>query len=549
VVVLSAIQKRVKLLAVDERFPTLRGRFGIVVPLDFICNLSNRWSYGFAFGAISSSVLLLFSESYLPFYVPTWARAIVYLVGALEVGMAHYPFFACLSTPHRICGGVLGLLYSLMWITVSLWNIATCPDGPILGRWQKLVFQWPSVLSLLFLTGRFVHMLVKGVRIYLQLIPEEDQLFMQCHQVKYVKHLLCKPAERIQEKSWFQRNVYDWDPYFKFPNRIIGTAIISLIGLYTVNLADYSVSDYMFDRLDELKKSMAEIAASCNDTENPFTSLLPKFDQFCYIARKSWLATTIFASLTSVSYTFHVLACYRKHLRRLWAGQKEFLPTRFHKPSPAVSVVSYFIVHFVQFVFALIFVYGVVLPIKEGHTVQWLISVGLIIVTIGLVIGLVIIQIVIVQLFFLQEKISSEDREKPLALNNRKAFHNFNYFLFFYNVIMGLSNCIMRLILSCLVGTWLVSRLDRTIMQRGYESMDPGYSTWIGMIFADHYHSNPIMICFCQLLLSQTLEKQRIRATYSQFNNIMPVGRVKWRWLLFYTLLRNPGLVSLRKKN
>lgn len=34
--------------------------------------------------------------------------------------------------------------------------------------------------------------------------------------------------------SWFQRTVYEWDPHFKFPNRIIGTAIISLIGLYTV---------------------------------------------------------------------------------------------------------------------------------------------------------------------------------------------------------------------------------------------------------------------------------------------------------------------------
>lgn len=34
--------------------------------------------------------------------------------------------------------------------------------------------------------------------------------------------------------GWFQRRVYEWDPNFKFPNRIIGTAIISLIGLYTV---------------------------------------------------------------------------------------------------------------------------------------------------------------------------------------------------------------------------------------------------------------------------------------------------------------------------
>lgn len=46
----------------------------------------------------------------------------------------------------------------------------------------------------------------------------------------HINSLLClrKPL------SWFQRRVYEWDPHFKFPNRIIGTAIISLIGLYTV---------------------------------------------------------------------------------------------------------------------------------------------------------------------------------------------------------------------------------------------------------------------------------------------------------------------------
>lgn len=56
----------------------------------------------------------------------------------------------------------------------------------------------------------------------------------------------------------------------------------------------------------------------------------------------------------------------------------------------------------------------------------------------------------------------------------RKAFHCFNYFFFFYNVVMGMTTCIMRLLLSIVVGTWLVSRIDRTIMQRGYETMDAG---------------------------------------------------------------------------
>lgn len=32
---------------------------------------------------------------------------------------------------------------------------------------------------------------------------------------------------------------------------------------------------------------------------------------YIYLISESWLATTIFASLNSVAYTFHVLACYR----------------------------------------------------------------------------------------------------------------------------------------------------------------------------------------------------------------------------------------------
>lgn len=53
-------------------------------------------------------------------------------------------------------------------------------------------------------------------------------------------------------------------------------------------------------------------------------------------------------------------------------------------------------------------------------------------------------------------------------------FHNFNYFLFFYNVLLGLGACLSRLLISCILGTWLIARIDRTIMQNGYEGADMG---------------------------------------------------------------------------
>ncbi|XP_048852496.1 STRA6-like isoform X2 [Brienomyrus brachyistius] len=553
--VLSYLQRRVNHLAIDEKISILKGRFGIVVPLDFIGSLSNRWSYGFAFGAVSTSIMLLFSREYLPFNVPTWARAVVHLVGALEVGLAYYPFFACLSSPVREAGAVLGFIYSLTWLIVSAWNAISCPAGHVLGSFQKPILQWPSIFCLTFLLGRFVHMLVKAIRIRMGLDDREEteQLF-QTYQAKYVQTLLQRPPQREIKKNWIQRNIYDWDPYFRFPNRMIGTSIISLIGLYMITLADHSLSSYVFDELDKLRDSLAELVSSCSQLENQFAALSPQLVEFSHVARKTWFVTTFFAAMTSVTYIFHILSCYRKHLKRLWAGQKGFLPERFHSPSSAISVAAitrysgwqiaftlwgYIIVHFVQFLFALLFVYGVVLPIQHGHGLKVLINFGIVLWVMGND-----------HIFFLQDKISPTDSQKPLAINNRKGFHNFSYFFFFYNVIMGLSNCVARLLMSTIVGTWLVSRIDRTVMPRGYEALDPGYNTWIGMIFADHYHSNPVMICFCHLLLAERLEKQkRALSPYPPFNNSVfeSSSRARRRWLLLYTLVKNPKLILHRK--
>lgn len=568
--VLSFLQRRAQKLAIDHKLPFLGGRFGIVVPLDAISSFSNRWSYGFAFGAVSSSVLLLFSEHYIPFSVPSWARAIVYLIGALEVGLAFFPFFACLSTTYRAVGAALGLLYSISWIIVSVWNTFTCPNGKVLGKYQKLITQWPCILSLIFLLGRFTCILVKAIRIHLQLEQDSEEL-MHLHQMQHVKRLLRTTQAhientplRIKPLIWFQRNVYEWDPFFKFPNRIIGTAIISLIGLYTMTLADCSLSNVAFGQIDRWKETLKHLINSSNDTES-FGAMIPQLEELIDVSRKCWFATTIFASLNSVAYTCHVLACYRKQMKRLWKGQKSFLPEKLHNPSSAASVASitrysgwqiaftlwgYLIVHFVYFLFALMLVYALVLPIQHGQTLSMLKNLGIILVTIGLLVALVIIQVVLVQMFFLQAKMSPSDKQKPIALNNRKAFHCFNYFFFFYNVVMGISNCIIRLLSSIVVGTWLVSRIDRTIMQRGYEHMDPGYGTWVGMIIADHYHTNPVMVCFCQLLVSNTLERHGLSA-YSTFCNTPSDSsvnnRARRRWALFYTLLKNTHLILFRK--
>ncbi|CAH2293675.1 stimulated by retinoic acid gene 6 -like isoform X2 [Pelobates cultripes] len=170
----------------------------------------------------------------------------------------------------------------------------------------------------------------------------------------------------------------------------------------------------------------------------------------------------------------------------------------------------------------------------------------------GTVYLLVAFQTLVATKFFLQNKISNDDKQKPLALNNRKAFQNFSYFFFFYHVIVGLGHCLSRVLKSLVLGSWLIARIDRTILPKGFEALDSGYRTWIGMLYMDHYHNNPVLVSFCHVLLQTRAEEEWTDPTeYAPIINTtehqMP-ERAKTKWFLFYTLLRNPSIIKYRKK-
>ncbi|KAF5891619.1 stimulated by retinoic acid 6 protein-like, partial [Clarias magur] len=236
---LSFVERRKNLHAFEKRFPCLRGRFGIVVPLDFMSSLENRWSYAFAFGATAPQIFGLFFGfiNPFPYSPPRYLKAFVYLISSLEVGIVCQPFFVCLSTPHKILGGVLGLLYTLAWFVVQLWDIVWCKGSSTLDNENmfgfSLQYEWlfdaPNLLSLGFLFFRFGFMILNDVLFRLKKHSKKKEI--KKHQYRYVQRLLTLPAVAAQ-KSWFQRKVYEWDPYFKFPNRIIATIVLSFFGLY-----------------------------------------------------------------------------------------------------------------------------------------------------------------------------------------------------------------------------------------------------------------------------------------------------------------------------
>ncbi|XP_062937752.1 stimulated by retinoic acid gene 6 protein-like [Cynocephalus volans] len=566
ILVLTFLQRQEHRRQRDDTTYLLGNHFGIIMPLDFVGTFSNRWSYGIAFGATANKIMFLFSENYQSLRVPQWAQAFMLLIGGIEVGLSHFPFFACLSSEFQLVSSVLGFSYSLIWFVVTVLQIARCPHGQFLGRYESLVFYWPSLLCLVFLLGRFLHMFVKALRVHLGWeLQAEEKPILEVHQAEHVKRLLRKPHLQEKKKSWLQTRIYEWDPCFQFPSRMIGTIVLAFICLYLFIVLEFCMFVYVRDKLDVFEGKLESYIDSKNQT-GTLTLVILQVKELISVAKGAWMVTILPASLTCVSYLFHILACYRKHMKRLWAGDKHFLPLKFHHPSSSKSVAAiarysgwqiayilwgYLIIHVMQSLCGMAIMYSLVLPILHNQGLKMLQGLGISILTLSIIVGLMILQVWIAASFFLQPKLGTDDKQKPLALNNRKAFHNFNYFLFFYNVLLGLGACLSRLLISCILGTWLIARIDRTIMQSGYEGADMGFGAWIGMLYVDHYHTNPVLVSFCHILISVHRERRLQQASkywcLNQSGGPRVSARSKTRWLLLQTLSNNPRLIPLRK--
>ncbi|KAK2120012.1 Stimulated by retinoic acid protein 6 protein-like [Saguinus oedipus] len=117
------------------------------------------------------------------------------LIGGLEVGLSHFPFFACLSSEFQLVSSTLGFCYSLIWFAVTILQVSQCPHGQFVGKYETLVFYWPSLLCLAFLLGRFLYMFVKALRVHLGWeLQVEEKPVLEAHQAEHVKQLLRTPC-------------------------------------------------------------------------------------------------------------------------------------------------------------------------------------------------------------------------------------------------------------------------------------------------------------------------------------------------------------------
>ncbi|CAF2035268.1 unnamed protein product [Rotaria magnacalcarata] len=140
------------------------------------------------------------------------------------------------------------------------------------------------------------------------------------------------------------------------------------------------------------------------------------------------------------------------------------------------------------------------------------------------------------------------------SLNNRRIYFIFNYFNFFFDCFLGILSCYIRVSKSLLASLLFMGRLDYSFMGRNLERLDQGYATYVTFIHMEIIHGHPILVTFCDMFWHDIERKRHIIHQHSKNNKLIydsitqtKVHAARFKWHLFYTLIRNEYLKFLRK--
>ena len=139
-----------------------------------------------------------------------------------------------------------------------------------------------------------------------------------------------------------------------------------------------------------------------------------------------------------------------------------------------------------------------------------------------------------------------QSKSKVLALKNVKCYSIFLYFKFFYDCFTGFAYCMLRIMTSIVLSVVFLPRLDYSFMGRSLEGMDTAFMSYVGYLHWESHHTNPVVICFCDMLKRNLKINNKLKK-YNIVQNKTRT-RVRNRWYLLYLMSKNLQLVQYRRK-
>ncbi|XP_059158549.1 stimulated by retinoic acid gene 6 protein-like [Physella acuta] len=516
-------------------------------------------------------------------------------------GMTFFPVFASLALGTAFSYG-LGSLYVWMFLVLEFYKVAECPmDG--ISRTILLVRALPSLACLTYLSISLP--LRFGIACYrrrlllptVDLPPRTETLedIKESYQGAHVRTLLKKPEQnkpvvglknKIKEilVNKFNDLVYHKQTGFRYSSRFmtvmfVGTCVIYVLTVEilvrTIIIFDglTDVIAFVLEAIDKIIDAFNEIQPSPEEEKSNAEVYLELGKTITDILQWSVIVSICVAFVTSIVNILSMMSSFRTNLYALYRGDNSHIPPAASKSTTSLCVGcikyggfqvayivwAYLISSIILFIVCLILSVFILL-LMTGHT-DWLVNKVLQVWPSVLVaIGLMIAQILLAKFLFLQ------DRGQHLRLDNRNFFFIFTYFMFFYNIFLGLVSCLLRIIKAMLVGTLFLARLDNSTLPRKFEFLDPGFAAYQGYIHMEAAHTHPVVNVFIRLLISLSKSRATQKEKYSlidmpdvddkmklelqakEANEKRPVNvAARFNWHVTYTLLHNPTVRLYRR--
>ncbi|KAK3600581.1 hypothetical protein CHS0354_020974 [Potamilus streckersoni] len=537
---------------------------GIVYPVNLVDGNVDRLAFAAAFGLTASKCFEFTRVSIITPNIPSWAYSLYVMVYVLGMGFSFYPFFLCLSTKRKILGSILGLIYSGTALAYMLYELIKCPIDDLLDSLKgKILYLLPQMLCLLYTSFVYLHTFLKRVISLWKNKNETSEYtnisrrkLVQPHQLEHVK-LLLRGRRAITGAGISVPDVdnilkiytYKRDPTFRYSLKIIVTFTVALICIYQGALT------WIFYTKDFVESSKQYFQLFDSRRKDILISLVD------VVAASSALGL-VFSGLVTLVNVSGILMSYRADMKRLYKGdyskfliKKEDISASFivsRNITYSGSQIAYLLWGFLS-LYAVFTSLGVILavflilPLSGKLSSDFLIPIKAISPGIAVAIIIFCLQTLICNQAFLQ-KIATNSNGKTnsvLALNNRKAYHNVSYFMFFFYIFLGLFGCLMnRIGRSVLLGIVFLGRMDRCLLP-GFASFDKGYTSYISFLRFEETHQHPVLVTFCDLLLDHVHKNSE----YNMINfgaepacppsRLKPMNNMQRMWLKAYTMVRN----------
>ncbi|XP_065065632.1 stimulated by retinoic acid gene 6 protein-like [Rhopilema esculentum] len=592
----------------------LHGRPALVVPLNMLDSYENRFGCALAFGVTTSYCIdVLFGSAQTVVgsrigkvigAAPSSINLVFKIVSAMVIANAAFPLFVCIRTKFKIIGSLFGIFYCTAWIVllyVKLYLyyhmcVTTLSLRSEITQLFESLGEIPQLICLVALLVRFTRVLIhhslkkKGAR---SRHAETFQQFQETYMLKHVANLL-KAVPKMETggteslKLKIRKKVYKWKPEFRYSTRIISAFMVSGITIYIITvklLFTVWYFDFVLEDFVQTEKFKTTINRFFPDDKTLLYEIGIHLDIWIVCL---YVAIGI-ASVKTYLVFLNMLSWYRGHITRLRKGEKSWLPSAVRKLSaspPSLLAagmkyagfqVAYTAWAFMITVFLLLLILGaassfLIYPAFNGKSAFILEFLAQIWPAILLSVLLYLSQFLSAKYLFLQQS------GAVMSIDNRSIFHLSSYYMFFFNMFLGLFSCLMRIIKGLVIGVLFLERVQKSLLPRSFENMDPGYYAYVGYILVEHYHANPVQCVFFYLLKEQLKAVKRKRASmaviinndfivngetvskgidfemqdmqFSKELNLFDKRKIiRNKWYLCYTLVNNPSLVKYRKSN